>query len=362
MNSKYVKDICECDSVNKLDFVHDMAQTTKDRLDHLVLENEDMATQTWVASEIESKADITYVDSKITTHADRVDNPHVVTKTHVGLGNVDNTSDADKPISTATQTALDGKADKTYVDGNFVGKDTNGNVHVTGVLSTAGSGAMFQSADGSKKVSFYSMSGQPQIDFQNTEINVTAEIEQPMGHLRVSGADYEHFGNVMWGIATEGDYEHYVRIGVDNRNMVGTTIVSRMACIARKNGERFLLGHTPTVTNGDVLITRQWYLNQQSSDERLKENIEELTDETLDKLQAMFKELPLKKYDKIRDYPNGIGYIAQDVERLCEKHNVPRDWFIYDLRLDDDENSPMYKHVRYDNINNVMNKLLIRSL
>jgi hypothetical protein len=32
-----------------------------------------------------------------------------VTKAHVGLGNVDNTSDADKPVSTATQTALDAK-------------------------------------------------------------------------------------------------------------------------------------------------------------------------------------------------------------------------------------------------------------
>ncbi len=33
-----------------------------------------------------------------------------VTKTHVGLGNVDNTTDAGKPVSTATQTALDLKA------------------------------------------------------------------------------------------------------------------------------------------------------------------------------------------------------------------------------------------------------------
>lgn len=32
-----------------------------------------------------------------------------ITKANVGLGNVDNTSDADKPISTATQTALNGK-------------------------------------------------------------------------------------------------------------------------------------------------------------------------------------------------------------------------------------------------------------
>ena len=33
-----------------------------------------------------------------------------VTKTHVGLGNVDNTTDANKPVSTATQTALDLKS------------------------------------------------------------------------------------------------------------------------------------------------------------------------------------------------------------------------------------------------------------
>ena len=36
-------------------------------------------------------------------------NPHVVTKAQVGLGNADNTSDLNKPISTATQTALDAK-------------------------------------------------------------------------------------------------------------------------------------------------------------------------------------------------------------------------------------------------------------
>lgn len=35
-----------------------------------------------------------------------------ITKSDVGLGNVDNTSDADKPISNATQTALNGKVDK----------------------------------------------------------------------------------------------------------------------------------------------------------------------------------------------------------------------------------------------------------
>lgn len=46
----------------------------------------------------------------LNTHLADKDNPHGVTKAQVGLGNVDNTSDANKPISTKTQAALDLKA------------------------------------------------------------------------------------------------------------------------------------------------------------------------------------------------------------------------------------------------------------
>ena len=45
------------------------------------------------------------------------DNPHGVTAAQVGLGNVDNTSDADKPVSTAQQAALDLKYDASNPDG-----------------------------------------------------------------------------------------------------------------------------------------------------------------------------------------------------------------------------------------------------
>lgn len=54
-----------------------------------------------------AKADATV----LTTHISSTSNPHSVTKEQVGLGNVDNTSDIDKPISTATQTELDSKQD-----------------------------------------------------------------------------------------------------------------------------------------------------------------------------------------------------------------------------------------------------------
>lgn len=51
--------------------------------------------------------------SDLTAHTGNTSNPHSVTKAQVGLSSVDNTSDVNKPISTATQTALDGKVEKT---------------------------------------------------------------------------------------------------------------------------------------------------------------------------------------------------------------------------------------------------------
>jgi len=60
-----------------------------------------------------------------TTHRGQTDNPHTVTKTQVGLSNVDNTSDVDKPVSTATQTALDLKIDTTDIIDNLTSTDTD---------------------------------------------------------------------------------------------------------------------------------------------------------------------------------------------------------------------------------------------
>lgn len=54
-------------------------------------------------------------------HIDGRANPHGVTKAQVGLGSVDNTSDAAKPVSAAQQAALVLKADITYADGLAAG-------------------------------------------------------------------------------------------------------------------------------------------------------------------------------------------------------------------------------------------------
>ena len=62
------------------------------------------------------KAEMLAVDGKADVHIARVDNPHAVTKTQVGLGNVENLAPADMPISSAGQAALNAKANKTDAD------------------------------------------------------------------------------------------------------------------------------------------------------------------------------------------------------------------------------------------------------
>ena len=54
--------------------------------------------------------------SELASHIQDDSNPHNVTKAQVGLGNVDNTSDLDKPISNATQNALDLKATTAQIN------------------------------------------------------------------------------------------------------------------------------------------------------------------------------------------------------------------------------------------------------
>lgn len=51
--------------------------------------------------------DVSQLRQEFESHDTDTDNPHHVTAEQVGLGNVDNTSDTDKPVSTEQQTAID---------------------------------------------------------------------------------------------------------------------------------------------------------------------------------------------------------------------------------------------------------------
>lgn len=92
-----------------------------------------ISTITNLQTTLDSKA----ADADLDTHVTDTANPHAVTKTQVGLGNVDNTSDANKPVSSAQQTALNGKANTTH---------THAQADVTGLTSLLALG--FYYADG----------------------------------------------------------------------------------------------------------------------------------------------------------------------------------------------------------------------
>nr|UVN00813.1 MAG: chaperone of endosialidase [Bacteriophage sp.] len=74
-------------------------------------------------------SDVTALETKVNQHIANKSNPHGVTKAQVGLGNADNTSDANKPVSTAQASAIaDAKAAGTAAQtsiNNHAGRKDN---------------------------------------------------------------------------------------------------------------------------------------------------------------------------------------------------------------------------------------------
>ncbi len=71
------------------------------------------ATAKSIANDIAVSSEV--LNAKIEAH-EKAKNPHKITKETIGLDKVENTSDLDKPVSKATQKALDKKADKSDIE------------------------------------------------------------------------------------------------------------------------------------------------------------------------------------------------------------------------------------------------------
>lgn len=92
----------------------------------------------------EAEATIT---TNLSKHTSNYENPHKVTKAQVGLDNVDNTSDINKPISTATQNALNLKADANkYLP--LTGGTLTGDLTSPKYVKTGGTNEQILLADG----------------------------------------------------------------------------------------------------------------------------------------------------------------------------------------------------------------------
>ena len=87
------------------------------------------------------------VEYTLVHHEKNTDNPHNVTKSQVGLGNVDNTSDADKPVSTAQAASI-----KVAKDDITAHKNNKSNPHMV-TAAQVGLGNVNNTSDANKPVS-----------------------------------------------------------------------------------------------------------------------------------------------------------------------------------------------------------------
>lgn len=78
--------------------------------------NEETTLNTKISNEITRAQQVeNSINQALNAHIDNKENPHSVTKEQIGLGNVDNTSDLDKPMSTATKDYIDTKVSGVMV-------------------------------------------------------------------------------------------------------------------------------------------------------------------------------------------------------------------------------------------------------
>lgn len=99
---------------------------------------EDGTVKITASGDVSSEDDV--ARELINNHKIDMNNPHNVTAEQLGLGNVDNTSDISKPISKATQNALDGKSNTNHTHTTYDSHIENVEIHVTAEEKAAWNG------------------------------------------------------------------------------------------------------------------------------------------------------------------------------------------------------------------------------
>lgn len=137
-------------------------------------------------SVIEENSKNNVTSGAVYSHTSNKNNPHDVTKAQVGLENVDNTSDINKPISNATQTALDKKVDRE------AGKSLILDTEITRLADMS---------DGANKVEASTTNGKILIDGNEVSVYVEAEYvvhDKDYHHVSVSASEGVTSNNVTY--------------------------------------------------------------------------------------------------------------------------------------------------------------------
>jgi len=194
-------------------------------------------------------------------------NPHVVTKAQVGLGNCDNTSDADKPVSTAQQTALDAKVDDTQIVSAWQATPDNAHIPsekltkdtIDGVDASAVHKAGAETITGAKTIKGDITIGEvgtptdvAQVGDLNIKGNITIE-----GNITQNGSAYETHAEKIY---TTKDYI-YLREGATGALSPGDYTGMEAEKYDGTNNGRLVFDSSGTARVGDVgdeepLLTR----------------------------------------------------------------------------------------------------------
>ena len=190
-----------------------------------------------------------------------IDSPHFtgtvtgITKFMVDLSNVDNTSDINKPISTATQTALDSKAN--IVSPSFTGRiSTTGNAVITQNITIGGNGAIIGNfmvsksifENGSALSSVYAPIASP------TFTGIVGGITKSMVDL----ANVDNTSDVNKPISTATQNALDLKANITSPNLLGNVSISNHLFLsgdASFNGKLFVSGDVSL--NGNVTSVTQ---------------------------------------------------------------------------------------------------------
>jgi hypothetical protein len=171
-----------------------------------------------------------------------------ITKTMVGLGNVDNTSDVNKPISTATQTALNLKA--PLASPTFTGTATGVNLTLTGNLISPTitlNGVSLATIFNNLAVYFSDST------IFNGTVNVSSS---PLGGLITTGLTDTGTASISGLLTASGG------IATPTITLNGTNLATTLAQYQLMNKNLFSVNNTITASNPVIYIADNptWYL------------------------------------------------------------------------------------------------------
>ena len=242
----------------------------------------------------------------IDKHVNNTNNPHQVTKEHIGLGNVDNTADSEKPVSKEQQRVIDEKykSANTYTD-QKVAQLINGAPETLDTL---------------KEVADAIAQNKNVVDALNAAIGTKAD------------RNHSHaWGSLTGTPSTFPPASH----GHDYLPLSGGTVTGNLAVTGNLSSDRYYtatpgrtmvfesggfvniqVGQSAQVRNqtdtGWAAISAREFVQQSSA--RYKENIEEMTEEYAKKLL----ELRPVSYD-YKNKADGVGcygLIAEEVDAV----------------------------------------------